>query len=164
MTENRVIVLENLNEIVQDNPFQKKAWPILHQFLILLNKVYTKGDTPPMKAAFITLLLLLNLASTALADDYKFTLINKTGFEIIDLYFSPEAKNQWGEEVLTVDTIQNNDKMDLHLSRKERSKTWDILVINDELGINYKWPGLQLSEMSTLILTIKAGQPMAFSE
>ncbi len=116
-----------------------------------------------MKTVCFILLLALCPASGALADDYKFTLVNKTGFEIIDLYFSPASRGAWGDEVLTVDTIPDKEKMKIHLARKEKAETWDILI-NDEQGVSYKWPGLKLSEISTLILTIKAGQPMAFYE
>ena len=116
-----------------------------------------------MKTILFTFTLFLHLAGFAMASEYKFTLINKTGFEIIDLYFSPASLGEWGDEVLTVDTIPNKEKMKIHVARKERAETWDILV-NDEQGVSFKWPGVKLSEISTLILTIKAGQPMAFYE
>jgi len=116
-----------------------------------------------MKTILFSLLLFLHLAGFAIAGDYKFTLINKTGFEIIDLYFSPASQGVWGDEVLTVDTIPNKEKMKIHVERKEKAEVWDILV-NDEQGVSFKWPGLKLSEISTLVLTIKAGQPMAFYE
>ena len=115
------------------------------------------------KSLCFFLLLALYPAGAAMADDYKFTLINKTGFEIIDLYFSPASRGAWGDEVLTVDTIPDKEKMKIHLARKEKAESWDILI-NDEQGVSFKWPGLKLSEVSTLILTIKAGQPMAFYE
>jgi hypothetical protein len=116
-----------------------------------------------MKKLILTLLFLLHLSGVAAASEYTFTLINKTGFEIIDLYFSPASRGDWGEEVLTVDTIPNKEKMKINFSRREKADVWDILV-NDEQGVSFKWPGLKLSEISTLVLTIKAGQPMAFYE
>lgn len=116
-----------------------------------------------MKSSLFAAFLLLFLGTTAFADNFTFTLINKTGFEIIDLYFSPAAQKNWGEEVLTVDTIPNKEQMKINLTRKERAENWDILV-NDEQGISYHWPNLKLSEVNTLVLTIKAGQPMAFYE
>ncbi|MFH0785323.1 MAG: hypothetical protein V2B20_25680 [Pseudomonadota bacterium] len=116
-----------------------------------------------MKTTCFALLLFLHLTGFAVAREYNFTLINKTGFEIIDLFFSPASQSNWGDEVLTVDTIPNKETMKIHLSRKEKAETWDILV-NDEQGVSFKWPDLKLSEISTLILTIKAGQPIAFYE
>jgi len=116
-----------------------------------------------MKHLVLVTLFFLLLATTALADNYTFTLINKTGFEIIDLYFSPAAQKNWGEEVLTVDTIPDKERMKINLTRKERAENWDILV-NDEQGVSYQWTSLKLSEVNTLVLTIKAGQPMAFYE
>lgn len=116
-----------------------------------------------MKTLCFALVLFFQLTGFATARDYTFTLINKTGFEIIDLFFSPASQANWGDEVLTVDTIPNKEKMKIHLSRKEKSANWDILV-NDEQGVSYTWPDLKLAEISTLILTIKGGQPMAFYE
>lgn len=116
-----------------------------------------------MKSSLFAAVLLFTLSTTAVADNYTFTLINKTGFEIIDLFFSPAAQKNWGDEVLTVDTIPDKEKMKINITRKERSENWDILV-NDEQGVSYQWPNLKLSEISTLVLTIKAGQPLAFYE
>jgi hypothetical protein len=116
-----------------------------------------------MKTITVTVLFFLHLTGFAVASEYTFTLINKTGFEIIDLYFSPASRGDWGEEVLTVDTIPHKEKMKINFSRREKAETWDVLV-NDEQGVSFKWPGLKISEISTLVLTIKAGQPMAFYE
>ncbi len=116
-----------------------------------------------MKSSLFAAVLLFTLATTAVADNYTFTLINKTGFEIIDLFFSPASQKNWGEEVLTVDTIPDKEKLKINVTRKERADNWDILV-NDEQGLSYQWPNLKLSEISTLVLTIKAGQPLAFYE
>ena len=116
-----------------------------------------------MKTISFALLLFLHLSGFAMASEYNFTLINKTGFEIIDLFFSPASRSDWGDEVLTVDTIPNKEKMQIHVSRKEKADAWDILV-NDEQGVAFRWPGVKLAEVSTLVLTIKAGQPMAIYE
>jgi hypothetical protein len=116
-----------------------------------------------MKFSLFAAVLLFALATSAVADTYTFTLINKTGFEIFDLFFSPAAQKNWGDEVLTVDTLPDKEKLKITISRKERSDNWDILV-NDEQGVSYQWPNLKLSEISTLVLTIKAGQPIAFFE
>lgn len=116
-----------------------------------------------MKSTIFALLLFLHLAGTAVADDYTFTLVNKTGFEIIDLYVSPASKNEWGDEILTVDTIGDKDAMEIHISRREKAESWDVLV-NNEQGASFNWPDLKLAEITTLVLTIKAGQPMAIFE
>jgi hypothetical protein len=116
-----------------------------------------------MKSSFFAAVLLFTLSTTAVADNYTFTLVNKTGFEIIDLFFSPAAQKNWGDEVLTVDTIPDKEKLKINVTHKERSENWDILV-NDEQGVSFQWKDLKLSEISTLVLTFKAGQPLAFYE
>lgn len=113
-----------------------------------------------MKTALYTVLVFFHLAGFAAAGEYKFTLINKTGFEIIDLYVSPASQNEWGDEILTVDTIPDKERMNVNVSRKEKAENWDILV-NNENGVRFTYPSLKLSEVSTLILTVKAGQLMA---
>ncbi len=116
-----------------------------------------------MLKPFLAVVLFFALGGVAAADTYTFTLINKTGFEIIDLYFSPAKQNNWGDEVLTVDTIPDKEKMKVSVDRRERAEHWDILV-NDEQGASFRWPNLKLAEVSTLVLTIKGGQTMAFYE
>ena len=54
-------------------------------------------------------------------------------------------------------------KHKVSVDRRERAEHWDILV-NDEQGASFRWPSLKLAEISTLVLTIKAGQTMAFYE
>jgi hypothetical protein len=116
-----------------------------------------------MLKPFLAVALFFALCGTAAADTYTFTIINKTGFEIYDLYFSPAKQNDWGDEVLTVDTIPDKEQIKVSVDRRERAEHWDILV-NDEQGASFRWPSLKLAEISTLVLTIKAGQTMAFYE
>jgi len=116
-----------------------------------------------MKTILLSLLFFLHLSGFVLAGEYNFTLINKTGFEIFDLFFSPAARGDWGEEVLTMDTLPNGEKMEIRIARKENAEMWDIQV-KDEQEHSFKWPGVKLSEINKIILTIKAGEPMAFYE
>jgi hypothetical protein len=65
--------------------------------------------------------------------------------------------------VLVFDTLPHGDKKEIHLLRLEKADTWDIRVMNVE-ETAYQWSGLNLSDVSTIVLTIKAGEPMAFTE
>jgi hypothetical protein len=113
-----------------------------------------------MKKIGLIFAILFFFAGAAYATEYKFKVANKTGFEIIDLYFSPATQGDWGEEVLTVDTIPDKDAIEVQFSRKEKAESWDIKVA-DENGVTYKWNRIKLMNHKTLVLSIKGGQPVA---
>lgn len=117
----------------------------------------------PMKLTLFVIAGFLYFGGIAHAGDYHFTLINKTGIEIFDLHFSPASQEKWGEEVLVFDTLPHGEKKEIHLLRQEKADTWDIRAMNVE-ETAYRWSGLNLADVSTIVLTIKAGEPMAFSE
>lgn len=83
-----------------------------------------------------------------------FTVTNKTGFEIHALYMTPHNAKQWGEDILGVDTLAQNDSVTIVFSRKEKSKLWDLRV-EDEDGAFIEWENLNLLEISSVTLYYK---------
>ena len=79
-----------------------------------------------------------------------FTLYNRTGLAITEMYVSPASEDEWGEDILGVDTLANGDDTTIHFSPKERIASWDIKLI-DENGkehIRYKFNLLNVSEIT----------------
>lgn len=92
-----------------------------------------------------------------------FTLVNKTGVEIYALYVTPHSANDWGDDVLGVDTLAANDEVDITFSPKERAKWWDIRVEDSE-GNFIEWDKLNLIEISKVTLFYKNGKATAIVE
>ncbi|MBU1564638.1 MAG: argininosuccinate lyase [Proteobacteria bacterium] len=116
-----------------------------------------------MKKLFLTLFLSMMFAGVVVAGDQDFTLINDTGVEIHELYISPAKAGDWGEDVLTVDTLPNGESVEIQFGGKERAAFWDIMVM-DQAGDSLEWPHLKLTEISAITLTFVKGEPVAIYE
>lgn len=58
-----------------------------------------------MKIAILAAMLSLAAVLPAGAGEQGFTLVNRTGVEIYELYLSPASVDDWQEDVLNVDTL-----------------------------------------------------------
>ena len=95
--------------------------------------------------------------------DQDFMLVNDTGVEIYALYVTPHSANEWGEDILGVDTLAAADDVTVHFSWKEKAKYWDLRV-EDEKGAYIEWDKLNLLEISTVTLYYKNGKATAIVE
>ena len=116
-----------------------------------------------MRVVWALVIGTIMFAGQAIAGDQDFTLLNKTGVEIAELYISPASMDSWGEDVLTVDTLPAGEKCHIQFSRSETADFWDLMIVDHE-GTSVEWPSLKLTTISKVILTIEDGQPMASYE
>lgn len=86
-----------------------------------------------------------------------FTLVNKTGVEIYALYVTPHEAEEWGSDILGVETLPADGTLDISFSRKEKAKYWD-LRIEDKNGAFIWWEKLNLEQIDTLTLFYKNGK------
>jgi hypothetical protein len=101
------------------------------------------------------------LAASAFAQGKQdFTLHNETGVEIHELYVSPHSSDDWEEDVLGQDTLPSGESVDIHFSRKEKAKLWDLKVVDKE-GNSITWENLNLLEISEVTLHYKNGKAWA---
>ena len=121
-----------------------------------------RKQSPITKAAVAVATLSLLLASTALAFQGKqdFTLVNKTGVEIHELYVLPHSADDWQEDVLGQDTLAPGQSVHIKFSPKEKAKLWDLKVVDGE-GNGIEWEGLNLLEISEVTLHYKDGKAWA---
>ena len=96
----------------------------------------------------------------AFSGDQDFTLINKTGLTVDELYLSPVNENEWGEDVLGVDTLADGAKVDIEFSHKENECMWDMKIV-DEDGDSVVWEDINLCKASEITLFYKGGKPTA---
>jgi len=89
-----------------------------------------------------------------------FTLHNATGVEIHELYVSPHSSDDWEEDILGEDTLPAGESVDIHFSRKEHAKMWDLKVVDKE-GNSITWENLNLLEISDVTLHYKNGKAWA---
>jgi hypothetical protein len=114
------------------------------------------------KRLFWGLCIAVVLASSvaAFSGDQDFTLINKTGLTIDELYLSPTGDDKWGEDVLDVDTLADGAKVEISFSRAEAECMWDMKIVDAD-GDDVVWQKINLCKASEITLFYKGNTPTA---
>lgn len=121
-----------------------------------------KSSLGPL-ATLLTLAIVLALLApaTALAGAQDFTLVNRTGLRIVELYISTSETDEWEEDVLGVAVLEDGASVNIHFSAKEQAKHWDLKIVDSD-GDEVVWTNLNLLEISKVTLHYqKGGQPVA---
>jgi hypothetical protein len=104
--------------------------------------------------------LTVTLARASFAGDQDFTLHNETGKTVKELYVSPHAEDNWGEDVLGEDVLETGEEVDITFDRKEDAESWDMKVVFSD-GKNSVWTKLKLTELTDITISYKNGKPWA---
>jgi hypothetical protein len=116
-----------------------------------------------MRILGVALLLLGTAASTPIVAQQSkldFTLLNRTGVVIAELYVSPDDKDDWEEDVLGRDVLKHNESLDITFGRTEKSCDWDLKIV-DEDGDEIEWDSLDLCAASHITLLYQNNKPTA---
>lgn len=89
-----------------------------------------------------------------------FKLVNKTGVEIHSVYIAPHDSDEWGDDVMGKDTLDNGDSVDIQFHPKTKAKIWDLRV-EDKDGKYVEWESFDLTKIEVLTLKIVKGKPVA---
>jgi hypothetical protein len=104
--------------------------------------------------------LCLAVGSVAFAGDQDFTLNNKTGFEIHKLFVSPHSSDEWGEDILGRDTLDDGESVNIKFGNREKAAHWDLKIV-EKSGTTYTWENLNLMEIAEVSLFFKDGKTYA---
>lgn len=89
---------------------------------------------------------------TALAQSrLDFTLTNQTGYEIREVYVSPNNRNNWEEDVLGQDTLADGASVEIKFSRQKQA-LWDLKVVFTN-GRDAVWTKFDLSRITDIIIS-----------
>lgn len=122
-----------------------------------------KKLTLSLLAASAVLLLTLSAVTFAAPQQRKnldFTLVNKTGVDIMEVYLSPTSDNEWGEDVMGKDILENGQKVDITFSSAETECNWDLKVV-DEDDDEIVWTKLNLCTANEITLMWENKKPTA---
>lgn len=100
------------------------------------------------------------VCGTGLAGDQDFTLVNQTGLSIVELYVSPSDTDNWEEDVLGVDILEDEQRCRVTFHRDEDSCMWDLMIV-DEDEDEVVWNGVNLCEVSSVTLFWEDGRAWA---
>lgn len=100
----------------------------------------------------LAFLSVVAIPGVAFAGDQDFTLKNKTGYQIDNVFISPHSSDDWGKDVLGKGSvIEDGDSTDITFSRNNRICNYDMMVQyhdNDKAT----WKSLNLCEISSVTL------------
>ena len=100
--------------------------------------------------------ILLAIASAltvgaAFAGDADFTMANRTGYDIREVYISASHRNQWGNDRMGDGVLENGKSKLFRFSDKAACKQ-DIMVVFDDDGSKVVWEDVDLCEINKITL------------
>ena len=104
-------------------------------------------------------------SGTAFAGDADFTLVNRTGYALREVYVSPSHKEAWGKDRMGEYTLENGKGRLFKFSDKS-SCMQDLKVVFDDDGSEVVWEEFNLCEINKITLKYnrKSGQVSADTE
>ncbi|MEY2563268.1 MAG: hypothetical protein QOH88_1461 [Verrucomicrobiota bacterium] len=105
----------------------------------------------PLRSSILLLALLLGLVMPASAQlDLDFTLVNKTGYDIKEVYVGPTSSEDWGDNILKA-TLKDGESLELKFHEKATAEKWDIKVVYTD-GETAWWKGYELTKINKINL------------
>ena len=111
--------------------------------------------------SILGLVSVLAIGATALrAGDQDFVLVNKTGYDIDEVYVAPANEKEWGQDVMGKDTLDNGDKVTIEFSHKEKECMWDMKIVfsDEEEAV---WEDFDLCKVREITLRYEKKRPTA---
>ena len=81
-----------------------------------------------------------------------FVLVNGTGYQINEVYISPNESEEWGDNILNDVLADGNYATVTFHPAANDIPTWDIMVAWDDDSPNTYWRGLKLAEIHKITL------------
>lgn len=93
-------------------------------------------------------------AGSAQAAEAKqdFTLVNKTGYELKAVYVSPSKSDDWEEDVLGKDTLDDGETWDIKFHRSVRTCKWDLKVVYSVDSTSAVWSDIDLCTVEKITI------------
>jgi len=117
-------------------------------------------------AALLALAFAVSIPTSFAASELDFTIVNKTGYGISELYVAPSASTSW-EENLIEEVLENGEEIEISFDPKSHTaKKWDIMITFVDDDTKVYWKGYKLDEVSKLTLKYNrsTGQTSATAE
>ena len=99
----------------------------------------------------IGLMVALALSGTAMAADADFTLVNRTGYALNEVYISPTQKDNWGKDRLGSNQLLNGQARKFKFG-DTKNCVQDIKVVFTDDESEVEWEGFNLCELDKITL------------
>lgn len=107
-----------------------------------------------LKLVFGAALFLTGLSAAAQAQSKQdFLLVNKTGYDISEVYISPGKADDWGDDLLedADDVMVDGQQVPINFTNA-RTCIWDIKVVYDEDDSEAVWHDIDLCKVRKITL------------
>ena len=95
--------------------------------------------------------LLAAFTVPAVAGDQDFKLVNKTGYQIDEVYVSRVNNRNWGNDIMGRGTLDADNSVDITFNAPPNACRWDLKVKYED-GDTAEWKNLNLCNISTVTL------------
>lgn len=102
----------------------------------------------------------ITLQATQQRRNLDFTLVNKTGLTINEVYLSPTNDDEWGEDVMGRDVLKNGEKVDITFASSETECNWDLKIVDAD-DDDVEWTKLNLCTANEITLMYEGKKPTA---
>lgn len=103
----------------------------------------------------LALAMMLGAAASGLAEsNLDFTIVNKTGYAIKEIYIAPSSQEEWTDEDKNVlpRSLKDEESVDITFSPKATAPKWDLKIVWVDGGDAVEWLGFDLTEISKITL------------
>lgn len=104
-----------------------------------------------MRQALLALTLLTAASAPALAGNQDFRLVNKTGYQIDEVYVSRVSARNWGKDVMGTDALGADATVRITFDAPANACRWDMRVKYED-GDTAEWSNLNLCNIETITL------------
>ncbi len=81
-----------------------------------------------------------------------FVLVNKTGYTISEVYVSPTKSDDWEEDVLGRDTLDDGEAWEIRFHRAAKTCKWDLKVVYEDDDSEAVWPAIDLCAVGRITI------------
>jgi len=81
-----------------------------------------------------------------------FTLSNRTGYELKEVYVAPSDSDDWQNDVLGSGTMSNGATVDIKFRRATKTCKWDLKVVYTVDSSNAVWHNIDLCSVDKITI------------
>lgn len=98
--------------------------------------------------------------SLAAEGDLDFTLVNKTGKILDQVYVGPTSSEEWGNDIMGKDVVGEDESVSIKFHPKATAKHWDLKIVFQD-GSSSVWTNFDLTTIDEITVSFQDGKPYA---
>ena len=104
-----------------------------------------------MRQLVLAATILAGFAAPAFAANQDFKLINKTGYQIDEVYLGPVSSDSWGSDIMGNGSLGDGSDVDITFTAPGSVCRWDMKVKYND-GDTAEWRDLNLCSINSISL------------